>query len=437
MTDHRSSNMHLPQLTTLQGFPMRTTSSIAALIAVLAGCSGGSESRSEVSTVRDSAGVSIVEVSAEGWASAPSWRLASTPVAVIGGEQDDGTVDLSNSQLGTMLPDGRVVAMSMQPVQLYLFAPDGSLAGTLGRGGEGPGEYRFLTSLLVLGADTIAGFDFMNRRALMFRPNGDVLDPVQFPMTASPVPPLLTGRLDDGSWVFQTMNPLQEPPEGTTGVYRLPAPVQSWREGMEAFDTVAMSLGPMLVQGTISMGNNSMTMGRGIGYGSNSFVGGTRDLIWLTTGDRFVISGYDIEGNLKREIRVGLPTRAVTQADRDRFIGVLREQLELARGMAPAEMIDAEIERLAETAFAENHAAIGQMMVDRLGRIWATPNLPMVDSTATWGVFDNEGRLIGSVVIPAGTLYAASEDRVVVRIEDDETGLVRLEVLGLLRDESE
>jgi hypothetical protein len=416
---------------------MRATTAIAAIVAVLTACSGGDDSRTEVSTVRDSAGVSIVEISAQGWASAPSWRLASAPIAVIGGEGDDGSVDLSNSQLGTLLPDGRVVAMSMQPVQLYLFAPDGSLAGRLGRGGEGPGEYRLLTSLLVLGSDTIAGFDFMNRRALMFRSNGDVLDPVQFPMTASPVPPLLTGRLEDGSWVFQTMNPLQEPPEGTTGVYRLPAPVLHWRAGMETYDTVAMSLGPMLIQGTISMGSNSMTMGRGIGYGSNSFVGGARDLIWVTTGDRFVISGYDVDGNLKREIRVGLPTRTVTQADRDRFIGVLREQLELARGMAPDQLIDSEIAKLSETTFADNHAAIGQMLVDRMGRIWATPNLPMVDSTATWGVFDQEGRLIGSVVIPAGTLYAASEDRVVVRIEDDETGLVRLEVLGLVRDESE
>src|SRR5690606_31052017 len=131
------------------------------------------------------------------------------------------------------------------------------------------------------------------------------------------------------------------------------------------------------------------------------------------TGDRFVISGYDVDGNLKREIRVGLPTRTVTQADRDRFIGVLREQLELARGMAPDQLIDSEIAKLSETTFADNHAGIGQM------------------------VFDQEGRLIGSVVIPAGTLYAASEDRVVVRIEDDETGLVRLEVLGLVRDESE
>jgi hypothetical protein len=98
-------------------------------------------------------------------------------------------------------------------------------------------------------------------------------------------------------------------------------------------------------------------------------------------------------------------------------------------------MLDSELAKVEETPFADNQPAIGQMLVDRLGRIWVTPNTPMVDSTATWGVFDPEGTLLGKVVVPAGTLYAASEDRVVIRREDDETGLIRLEVWGLQRDQ--
>jgi hypothetical protein len=59
----------------------------------------------------------------------------------------------------------------------------------------------------------------------------------------------------------------------------------------------------------------------------------------------------------------------------------------------------------------------------------------MIDSSATWAVFDAEGSLLGKVVVPAGMLYAASDDRIVIRREDDETGLVRLEVWGLQRDQ--
>ncbi len=412
---------------------MRAQLLVAGLLTTAAACSGG-DAGGEATVVRDSAGVSITEHSATAWADAPRWVLGSNPIAVIGAESD-GAIDLSTSQIGTMLSDGRVAAMSMQPPQLYLFGADGSQPELLGRGGEGPGEYRFLSALLTLGGDTIAGYDLMNRRALRFLPDGEILDPVQFPIDASPIPPLLVGRLADGTWVFQVVNPIEAPPEGTTGVYRLPAPVLAWRSGDEAFDTLFLSSGPMLVQGEVSMGANSMTMGRGIGYGANSYVGAADDLVWSTTSERFEINGHDATGALKRVIRVTLPERPVSESDREKFRQMMREQLEAVRSMAPAELIESEIAKIDEMVFSDTHAAIGQMIVDRLGRIWATPNLPMVDSTATWGVFSPDGAILGSVTIPAGTLFAASEDRVVVRIEDEATGLVRLEVLGIQRDQ--
>src|SRR5690606_41074049 len=127
----RTSGLRTLGLTSLQDSPMRATTAIAAIVAVLTACSGGDDSRTEVSTVRDSAGVSIVEISAQGWASAPSWRLASAPIAVIGGEVDDGSVDLSHSQPGPLLPAGRGVALSMQPVQPYPVAPYGLRARRL------------------------------------------------------------------------------------------------------------------------------------------------------------------------------------------------------------------------------------------------------------------------------------------------------------------
>jgi len=48
-----------------------------------AGCASGSEEPSAV-TVRDSAGVRIVESSAPRWATASPWRIASQPEVEIG-----------------------------------------------------------------------------------------------------------------------------------------------------------------------------------------------------------------------------------------------------------------------------------------------------------------------------------------------------------------
>jgi hypothetical protein len=338
--------------------------------------------------------------------------------------------------LGSMLEDGRVVAATMPPTtQIYLFSADGATTTPLGRGGEGPGEYQFLGALFPLGGDSIVAFEAMKRRALVFNGAGEVLDPMQFPMGGTPIPPILVGRLANGTWLFQTINPMAQPPEGETGVYRLDMPVLTWRPGAESYDTAFSLLGPMAKQGTVSAGGQSMTMGRGIGFGANSFVGGSGSTMWSTTGDRFVIAGRDTSGVLKREVRVALPIRAVTEADRERFKDVIREQMQRFASMLPPGMLESELARIDETPFADNHPAIGQMLVDRLGRIWVTPNLPLVDSTATWAVFDAEGSLLGKVLVPAGTLYAASDARIVIRREDDETGLVRLEVWGLQRDQ--
>jgi hypothetical protein len=412
---------------------MRSALPIALLLAAAACSDAGGDANQPA--VSDSAGIAIVQHTAQGWERAPTWALSAEPIAVIGGEEDATAIDLTNSQVGALLPDGRVLAMSMQPAQLYVFSADGATPGLLGRGGEGPGEYRFLSAVLTLGGDTVAGYDLFKRKALLFDAGGESLGAIDFPMTGTPIPPLLMGRLTDGTWVFQTINPLAEPPEGSSGVYRQDTPVLTWRDGGEALDTSFTVLGPMLEQGTITAGGQSMTMGRGIGFGANSFVGGSQDMIWSTTGDKFTIVGHDATGALKREIRVSLPAVPVSEADKEQFKGVLREALEQARSMAPADMIEAELEKVERTTFAQMRPGIGQMLVDRMGRVWATPGLPQVDSTVTWGVFDREGGLLGKVVLPGGTLFAASEDRIVVRREDDETGLIRLEVWGVQRDQ--
>jgi len=165
------------------------------------------------------------------------------------------------------------------------------------------------------------------------------------------------------------------------------------------------------------------------------FLGAHGDLIWSTTGDRFVLTARDTAGTIRREVRVNRPLRPVSDEDKRVFKDALKEQWEQARAIgAPEEMVEGELRKIEEqTVFADNRAAIGQMVVDRLGRVWVTPDAPTVDSTLTWGVFDAEGTLLGTLRLPQGALISASEDRVVLRVEDEATGLVRLEVWGLNR----
>jgi hypothetical protein len=117
---------------------MRSALPIALLLALAACSDAGGDANQPA--VTDSAGIAIVQHTAKGWERAPTWALSAEPIAVIGGEEDATAIDLTNSQVGALLPDGRVLAISMQPAQLYVFSADGATPGLLGRGGEGPGE---------------------------------------------------------------------------------------------------------------------------------------------------------------------------------------------------------------------------------------------------------------------------------------------------------
>jgi hypothetical protein len=381
--------------------------------------------------VRDSAGVAIMEYPDQAWDAAPEWTVSAAPLAVIGDDPEQTDLDLSTSSLGTLLSDGRLLAATMQPAQIYRFTADGKADGTLGRAGDGPGEYRFVMGMTRLGADTVAVYDIFKRVALLFQGGGEALGTVQFPITGTLVPPMFNGRLDDGTWVLQIINPMAEPPEGSPEIYRVDGPVLAWRDGMEGFDTLFSLPGQAVTWGEIEAGGQRLSMGRQVGYGANAFLGVHGRTIWATGGERFVIRGYDSAGTQIREIRMNRPARPVTEPERERFRTVLREQYQKVGGMLPPGMLESELAKIDQTKFAAAHPEISLMTVDLVGRLWVSPDLPVIDSVQNWRIFSPTGTLIGRIRLPQGSLLSATIDRVVVRQEDPETGLVRLEVWGL------
>jgi hypothetical protein len=122
----------------------------------------------------------------------------------------------------------------------------------------------------------------------------------------------------------------------------------------------------------------------------------------------------------------------VTEDDRERYREQAAEGLERLKGLIPAELLDVEIAKLKETVFANTFPAIGQLRADQLGRLWMTSGTALGDTLTTWTVLNPDGKPIGRVTLPEGTLFAVAEDRVVVRREDPASGLVRLEVWGVV-----
>lgn len=400
---------------------------------LLLACGGGTSGGAQAATTRDSAGVAILEYPKDAWEKATQWELSPQPLMVIGGDPADTTLDLSTSQIGALLSDNRVLVATFRPAQILLFSADGTTRTQIGREGEGPGEYRFVTRLEILGRDTIAAYEAVSRRTILFLPDGTPAGSIQYPVGGTIIPPTPIGHLADGTQLFQVVNPLGEPPAGAAKYYRVDFPVLAWRSGQAAMDTLFQLPGPVSMKGSIDVGAGEMVIARPIAFTSQSFAAASNDKIWTTPGDRFELDARDATGAVITSVRMARALRSVSSADRDEYKAKLREGLERVRGMgfAPPALIESEIKKIDETEFAEQMPAIGLLSIDQVGRIWVTDGTAGVDSVLTYVVFSDKGELLGRVILPSGLLMGANTDRVVVRREDEESGLVRFEIWGL------
>lgn len=117
-------------------------------------------------TTRDSAGIEIVENHAPEWTAGEFWTIDSVPEFVLGGSDDLGALANDSAQLIwetvglARLEDGRVAVLSSMGKQLLLFHPSGELSRTIGRGGEGPGEFTRPEWLQYLRPDTLVVWDY-------------------------------------------------------------------------------------------------------------------------------------------------------------------------------------------------------------------------------------------------------------------------------------
>lgn len=132
-------------------------------------------------------------------------RLPGTPVSVdtaarlrLGVASGDTTLEFQHVVDPFLLPDGRVVVPVSGSGTIRVFSPEGRLLESLGRPGEGPGEFRLLVAAWPRG-DTIEAFDVVLGRITRFPPGGDprIVKLDLAPSAQAPVP----GVLPDG-WIL-------------------------------------------------------------------------------------------------------------------------------------------------------------------------------------------------------------------------------------------
>jgi hypothetical protein len=140
-------------------------------LAVVAWTGCNEEPNPPTTSVVDSAGVRVVTHDAGSTDAVAAWSLSEASVVDIGA---GATPDVPLFRVTAVAPlsRGRAAVGTNTPPQVLILQPDGTLTATLGRRGEGPGEFSAVGSVVPLGADSLAVWDPDRRRMSVFMEDG-------------------------------------------------------------------------------------------------------------------------------------------------------------------------------------------------------------------------------------------------------------------------
>jgi hypothetical protein len=361
---------------------------------VLAGCDKSASTATARSTVRDSAGVTIVENPAP--PAAIQMTVDSTPVFSIGGGAGGPEYDLNEIRGSVRLSDGRIVVADNLAGELRFFDSTGAFLSRGGRKGKGPGEFEQVMGVWALPGDTLAVYDIATRRISFFSNSGTFVRQVDLSAGGFIAP---MGMLDDGTIVGSgfSFNPDSLPAKGTRHRNTLPVLLISADGGTT--DTMARLEGMEMYTVEVNFGGRTFPNPLQVQFGLNTTLGGRGDRVYVGDNARPEILVYDREGVLKRIIRYPYSAVAVTEAHRkaQEATNLERWAANPFRGM-PKEMMDQVEGWIRNATYAERFPAFETFFLDREGNVWVQEYAP--GQPQQFQIYSPSGEFIVRTALP-------------------------------------
>lgn len=393
-----------------------------ALLAATACGGGGSEdpgSEGRPATVRDSAGVTVVENGAEG-AWAPGEGRDVREVVSLGSV--DGPEETTWGEVVGMVPlaEGGVAVLDGQARRLRLFGRGGAHLASAGGFGRGPAEFDEVAGLAALG-DTIAVWDWSQRKLVLFSPRGEFVTSRAFSVNVFRVGfPETFARLPSGDFLLVARNSCRVPRREGDNQWRVTLVAG---DGSRTRTLRARELGGVVpiygppgtfcIRAELPFPERNLTAL--LPSGEVAYAHGSTYEVTVHSGPGEEGSGGDDpSGRIVRIVRRRAPPLAVSA----RSLTVHRERQRQRR--LEEEKIALILDTLDGRPAPELRPPLDRMRSDEAGRLWLrrTPNLD--DGTADWDVFGPEGLFLGSVELPARLeVHAVREGRIYGLVTDD------------------
>ena len=295
-------------------------------------------------SVRDSAGVEIVENSIPGDAGA-AIVTADTPSLVIGAVEGDESQQLHRVHDALRLPDERIAVLNAGSHEVRIYGADGSLDVAFGRQGDGPSEFAgFPYQLELLPPDTLVIWDIRTWETSWFLADGTFLrkEPGRTEYEAH-VP---EGRRAEGGYAVPGKGLLlrihdfgAQRPEGE--VY-----VPSMELTFFAGEGELRNLGDFGGSEQVASHAPGRPTSAMIPFATSGITafGGRPARVWAGRNDRYELRQFTGDGRLERIVRADRTARAVTSEQVDRWIAGMRDAM--IDGGAPPDIIEWQVEAL-------------------------------------------------------------------------------------------
>lgn len=392
----------------------RTTAIVAgtSLLAATA-CTTGEPGAIVVRT--DSAGIRIVVSHAPAWAPDEAWRIEG-PILTIGSLDGPEPTQLHRVRAARRLPNGHVVIGDGGSTELRFFDANGQWIRSVGRAGDGPGEFRLISRFQVLPPDTLLVYDNAGPRVTAFTMDGTLIESrrVAAPGENVQAP---DHRLPDGRWLNRFSSPEVD------GFQRRRNAFVTWSEGGTAVDTLLEGDGQEYL--IYRRFNGTQYLGRGVAlrpFGGSDLAAIGPDRFALGNGLTHDIAVAEL-GDQQHRIRRSAPNAPLPAGAVNRFIDDYV-------GRYAAERQQEVRDQFATVPSGDATPAYSALAFDGLGNLWTEHFRFAWDSLAPrmWSVHDRTGEWLGTLEVPRklGLLEIGSDYLLGVERDEDGVELVKL-----------
>ena len=335
------------------------------------------------------------------------WCVSPEPILTIGDSGGRGH-DLFGVVGAHRMADGGLVVADAGSSQLRFFDSAGRLTNTVGRSGDGPGEFRRLLLMRAFSGDSLFTFDPAQQRASVFGPSGDLQR--SFRMPEVDAFPLVVAVASDGGSVVK-INRVYSSGETATGVYGSEVDLLS----LGPDGSVEARLGTVPGDESYVLASGESMIAGPLVFGRRLLVSALDDgaVVGLTDEEALRVIGPDGE----TRIPIGHERLRATQDD---FSFVMNRELQAF----PDEVRSIEARRYDDMPRRDLLPTLAGLLTDDEGRIWVRRQLRPDDPRRLWAVIgpDDSSRFEvrtpdGATVLEAGADYIVAVTRNELDIE--------------------